>query len=177
MGKDVQSVLVVDDEPTLLAAARRQLGASYTVLTATDAETALEQARKQRPDVAILDLRLARDSGIDLLRDLKRELPTTTFVLCSGYLSVTTAVAAAQAGAEHVIQKPIGFREIIRRVANDEEEAAVDPAETPSLARVEWDHIGRVLEDCGGNISEAARRLGIYRSSLQRRLRKQAPPK
>ncbi len=177
MGRVLQSILVVDDEPSLLAAARRQLGMSYTVLTATDADGAIEQARKQRPDLAILDLRLARDSGIDLLRELKRELPTTIFVLCSGYLSVTTAVAAAHAGAEHVLPKPIGFREIIRRVANDEEEAAVDADDTPSLARVEWDHISRVLDDCGGNISEAARRLGIYRSSLQRRLRKQAPPK
>jgi len=174
MGKVVQSILVVDDEPTLLAAARRQLGMSFTVMTASDANSALVQARKHRPDLAILDLRLARDSGLDLLRELKRELPTTTFVLCSGYLTVTSAAAAAHAGAEHVLPKPIGFREIVRRVAT-EQEAVVDPEETPSLAQVEWDHISRVLEDCGGNISEAARRLGIYRSSLQRRLRKQTP--
>ncbi len=84
-------------------------------------------------------------------------------------------VAAVRAGADIIAFKPITFREIIQRLEEGEE--AEEPAldDTPSLARAEWEHIMRVLSDCDGNVSAAARRLGIYRSSLQRRLRKYAP--
>jgi two-component system, response regulator RegA len=178
MGVDVRTVLVVDDEQTVLAAAKRSMSASYEVATAPNTDEALALARDMRPDLAIIDLRISESSGLDLVRLLKEELPETIVVLCSGYLSLSTAVAAARAGVEHVLPKPISFKEILRRVTNDNVAPAGDPSkETPSLARVEYDHIIRVLEDCNGNISESARRLGIYRSSLQRRLRKYAPPK
>lgn len=175
MGLHVRTVLVVDDEQTVLAAAKRTMSGSYEVATAPSSDEALALARDMRPDLAIIDLRISESSGLDLVRALKEELPETIVVLCSGYLSLSTAVAAARAGVEHVLPKPISFKEILRRVTNDNVAVVGDP--TPSLARVEYDHITRVLEDCHGNISEAARRLGIYRSSLQRRLRKQAPPK
>lgn len=179
MGVDVRTVLVVDDEQTVLAAAKRSMSLTHEVATAPNADEALALARDLRPDLAIIDLRISESSGLDLLRALKEELPETIVVLCSGYLSLSTAVAAARAGAAHVLPKPITFKEILRRVTNDNVDPATpDPSqETPSLARVEYEHITRVLEDCHGNISEAARRLGIYRSSLQRRLRKFAPPK
>lgn len=177
MGVDVRTVLVVDDEQTVLAAAKRAMCASYEVVTAPSTDEALALARDMRPDLAIIDLRISESSGLDLVRALKEELPETIVVLCSGYLSLSTAVAAARAGVEHVLPKPISFKEILQRVTNDNVDAATASKETPSLARVEYDHITRVLEDCNGNISEAARRLGIYRSSLQRRLRKYAPPK
>jgi len=177
MGVVVRTVLVVDDEQTLLAAARRTMAASCTVITAPDVYEALKLARDLRPELAIIDLRINEDSGLELLRSLKQELPSTIVVLYSGYMSLSTAVAAARAGAEHVFPKPITFKEILRRVTNDNE-PDIDPLDdTPSLARVEFDHITRVLDDCNGNISEAARRLGIFRSTLQRRLRKYAPPK
>jgi two-component system response regulator RegA len=73
-----------------------------------------------------------------------------------------------------VLFKPIHPTEIVRRLPQlDVEEPAYV---TPTLARAEWEHIQRVLLDCDGNVSEAARRLGILRQSLQRRLRKHAPP-
>jgi two-component system response regulator RegA len=171
----VESVLVVDDERSLLAIAQRTLKASYKVLTAPDTEQARRIALDARPSVVILDLRVGRSSGLELLRSLKRELPDTIFVLYSGYMSLAIGLAAARAGAEHVLQKPITYKEILRRVVNEVQDE--DPEDTPTLARVEWDHIARVLDDCNGNVSEAARRLGIFRSSLQRRLRKHAPPK
>jgi two-component system response regulator RegA len=178
MGVVVNTVLVVDDEQSLLAAAHRTMAASCTVVTAPDVCAALALARDVRPELAIIDLRINEDCGLELLRALKQELPATIVVLYSGYMSLSTAVAATRAGAEHVFPKPITFREILRRVTNDNEPGGTDPAdETPSLARVEFDHITRVLDDCNGNISEAARRLGIFRSTLQRRLRKHAPPK
>jgi len=119
-----------------------------------------------------VDLRLGNASGIDLIRELKRDLPDLMVVLCSGYLSVAAAVAAVRAGADIVVFKPITFREILQRIEESTEEP--DLEDTPTLARAEWEHIMRVLADCNGNVSMAARRLGIYRSSLQRRLRKYA---
>jgi len=158
-----------------LAACKRSLGRERTVNTAFDAGMALQLARAHDFDLAIIDLRLGNESGITLVRDLKAERPDTTIAMVSGYLSVSSAVAAVRAGADLILFKPVTFREIVRRV--EEGMPSLDPSieETPTLARAEWEHITRVLADCNGNVSMAARRLGIHRQSLQRRLRKFPP--
>jgi len=176
MGSELKSVLVIDDDASILAAARRSLARQWQVTTAQTAEQALALAPEAKPDVAIIDLRIAGASGLELLRQLKADWPEMVCVLYSGFLSISHAVQATREGADLVVSKPMPFTEILRRVTEGEPEPSEDE-ETPTLARVEWDHIARVLEDCGGNISQAARRLGIYRSSLQRRLRKHAPPR
>jgi two-component system, response regulator RegA len=163
---------VVDDDEQVLRSWKRA-AREHNVFTAIDATAARHLARAEHPDLAIVDLRLGDASGIDLIRDLKRDLPELVLVLCSGYLSVTAAVAAVRAGAEIVVLKPITLHEILQRLEASTDEPDLD--DTPTLARAEWEHIMRVLADCNGNVSKAARRLGIYRSSLQRRLRKDAP--
>lgn len=167
---------MVDDDETLLASWRRIISRERTVQTASDGATARQLVQRHSFDLAIIDLRLGTGSGIDLIRNLKREQPDTTIVLCSGYLSVAAAVAGMQAGADGVVFKPITFREILHSLDKNSDDT-VDLHETPTLARAEWEHIMRVLADCNGNVSMAARRLGIYRSSLQRRLKKFAPPR
>ena len=131
--------------------------------------------QKQSFDLAIIDLRLGTSSGLELIRQLKHVQPECTIVLCSGYLSVAAAVAGVHAGADIVVFKPITFREILHSLDKHEQDTLPDLDDTPTLARAEWEHIMRVLADCNGNVSMAARKLGIYRSSLQRRLRKFAP--
>jgi two-component system response regulator RegA len=170
----VRSVLAVDDDEHILGGYRRGFGKDREVFATADPVLARQIARRERCDLAIVDLRLKRESGIALLRDLRRDCPHMLIALCSGYLSVEVAVAAVRAGADTVLFKPITPREILRRV---DEGALLEPEleDTPTLARAEWEHITRVLADCDGNVSLAARRLGIYRSSLQRRLRKFAP--
>jgi two-component system response regulator RegA len=170
--RSLQNVLVVDDDERILGSWKRA-ARERNVFTAIDAATARQLANTEKPDLAIVDLRLGNTSGIDLIRELKRDLPDLMVVLCSGYLSVAAAVAAVRAGADIVVFKPITFREILQRIEQNAEEP--DLEDTPTLARAEWEHIMRVLADCNGNVSMAARRLGIYRSSLQRRLRKYAP--
>ena len=169
----IGTVLVVDDDPFVLASFRRRIGNSYTALTAGDGVTARSLARQRPPDLAIVDLCLGRESGIDLLRMLKTDYPAAIMVLISGWASIDNAVAAVRSGADHVIAKPVTFSEIMARV----EGAGPDPnaVETPTLEKAEWEHISRVLTDCSGNLSLAARRLGMYRSTLRRRLRKYAP--
>lgn len=158
-----------------MAACKRSLGRERTVSTASDAGVALQLAHAHDFDLAIIDLRLGTESGITLVRDLKVDRPDTTIAMVSGYLSVSSAVAAVRAGADLILFKPVTFREIVRRV--EEGMPSLDPTveETPTLARAEWEHITRVLADCNGNVSMAARRLGIHRQSLQRRLRKFPP--
>ena len=170
----VHNILVVDDEEPILRGWKRSVR-EHTVRTATDAATAKQLANADPPDLAIIDFKLENSSGLDLIRELKRDLPCLKVVLCSGYASFEITQAAVKAGAEIVVFKPITAREIMRRI----EEGAKEPniEDTPTLARAEWEHIQRVLVDCNFNISKTARRLGIYRSSLQRRLRKTPPPK
>jgi two-component system response regulator RegA len=171
----IRNVLVVDDDETLLASWRRMIARERTVATASDIPTARQLAQKHTFDLAIVDLRIGANSGIDLIKHLKRDHPELLIVLCSGYLSVTAAVAGVHAGADIVVFKPITFREILSTIDKHDQNDVPEIHDTPTLARAEWEHIMRVLADCNGNVSMAARRLGIYRSSLQRRLKKFAP--
>lgn len=174
----VRSVLVADDDDLLLSVARRSLARAHAVFTANTKAAAHAVVEREVPDLAIIDLRFGTENGIDLVRELKALAPAMFVTLYSAYLSVSTTVVAMRAGADLVVFKPVTFKDIVRRVEEDRldgEPANDDDEETPTLARVEWEHITRVLADCDGNVSEAARRLGIFRSSLQRRLRKHAP--
>jgi two-component system response regulator RegA len=179
--RTIGTVLVVDDEERVLAAYRRTLtGTGRTVHTATEPAAARAIAGEEQIDLAIIDLRLrltadGLTSGIELIQHLRSEYPQIAIALVSGYLSVTTTVAAVRAGADVVLFKPVTCEEILRHFEGPASEPAPEPVEdTPTLAQAEWEHVNRVLADCKGNISMAARRLGIYRSSLQRRLRR--PP-
>ncbi len=165
------TILAVDDDERLLASYRRGLERTHRVLTASTAETALQLAAEHPLQLAIVDLHLREGSSIDLLRQLRARLPELQIAVVSGYLTTDATVVAVKAGATVVLDKPIVPREILRRL-DEAEPADIDPKETPTLADAVDAHIARVLADCGGNVSEAARRLGLYRSSLQRRLSK-----
>jgi two-component system response regulator RegA len=171
--KVVRRVLVIDEDPVATIRYARGFGAERTVLSAADAATARELAQTAPCDLAIIELRIGDTSGIDLGRELKRAHPGLAVALCSGYLSIASAVAALRAGFDTVLFKPATAREILHRVGAvvDGPEPAVEP-DGATLELAEQEHISRVLADCGGNISRAAHRLGIYRSSLQRRLRR-----
>jgi len=170
----VRSVLIVDDDKTVLASCERSLKSERKVYTTTEPARARTLVRSFKPDAAIVDLRIGEESGIDLIRDLRRLHPDVKVALLSGYLSVTVTMAAVKAGAEVVLSKPVGAREIVRHL---EEGTSPEPDihETPTLERVEWEHMNRVVADTKGNLSEAARRLGIYRQTLQRRLHRKPP--
>ena len=173
--ESLPSILLVDDDEVLrerLATAIRSRG--YEVRTAGSADEALREAAKDSPEMAVLDLRMPGGSGLELLRELKKQDPATRVLMLTGYGSIATAVDAVREGAVGYLPKPADADEIIAALAgtNTAKEKGI---ETPSLARAEWKHIQRVLSDCAGNISEAARRLGIHRRSLQRKLHKYPP--
>lgn len=169
----MSSVLVVDDDEIFLAAVARDR--ARRVFTATSANQALRIADEERPDLVLVDHRLGGENGIALVSALRKLDQDMAIALCSSYLSIVVAVEAMRAGADDVIPKPFTVRDVVRRFES-EDGAELDLEDTPTLAEIEWEHIMRVLDDCGGNISAAARRLGIYRSTLKRRLRRPARP-
>ena len=169
------SILLVDDDEVLrerLATAIRARG--YEVRTAASSADAIKEAEKESPEMAVVDLRMPGGSGLELLRELRKHDPHTRVLVLTGYGSIATAVEAVRDGAVGYLPKPADADEILAAL-NGQQTAKQTGVETPSLARAEWEHIQRVLTDCGGNISEAARRLGIHRRSLQRKLHKYPP--
>ncbi|MCO4771018.1 MAG: response regulator [Deltaproteobacteria bacterium] len=172
------SMLVVDDDElfrTRLAAAFERRG--YETRTASGYGDALRSARAESPEFAVVDLRMEGPSGLELLRDLHEVDPATKVVMLTGYGSIATAVEAMRLGATNYVPKPADADEILVAFERGESPPleASREYDAPSLARAEWEHINRVLADCGGNISETARRLGIHRRSLQRKLSKYPP--
>lgn len=117
--------------------------------------------------------------GLELIPDMLRIRPGVRIVVLTGYGSIATALEAVRRGAVHYLQKPADVDDILAAFQGDAPGQSVRESEAPapSLDRVEWEHIQRVLADCSGNISEAARRLGIHRRSLQRKLQRYAPTK
>jgi two-component system response regulator RegA len=172
------TLLLVDDDEVLrerLGRALRERG--FEVTTAESGEAAIAIARRDAPEFAVVDLRMPGASGIEVLDALRAIDPATRVLMLTGYGSIATAVEATRRGAVGYLSKPADADEVVAaltgRVAAEDK---VD-IDTPSLARTEWEHIQRVLTDCAGNVSETARRLGIHRRSLQRKLQKYPPPR
>jgi two-component system response regulator RegA len=167
------SVLVVDDDEafrTRLGKAIRSRG--YDVREADGATSAAVEAGRESPEMAVVDLRLPDGTGLDVVRELRRLDPSTRIVVLTGYGSIATALEAVRLGAVNYLTKPVDADRVLAAFDPEGAPSPEPQADTPSLARVEWEHINRVLADCGGNISEAARVLGVHRRSLQRKLQK-----
>lgn len=170
MTAQTPTLLVVDDDVVFrdrLVRAMRDRG--YDASGVGDHQAAMDAARQDSPELALVDLRLPGQSGLDIVRDLKSLDPATVVVVLTGYGSIATAVKSVKLGATSYLTKPADADQIVAAFQGAQPQ---DAAEVPSLARVEWEHIQRVLADCGGNISHAARLLGIHRRSLQRKLSK-----
>jgi two-component system response regulator RegA len=173
------SLLLVDDDAVYRERlAKAFVARGYEVRTAADADVAVALAEADSPEMAVLDLRMPGESGLELLRRLMAIDPTTKVVMLTGYGSIATAMEAVRLGAVHYLTKPADVDDILAAFQPDAQpsDTSVDVA-TPSLARVEWEHIQRVLNDSEGNLSEAARRLGMHRRSLQRKASRKRPAK
>jgi len=172
-------VLVVDDDEvfrTRLCRALQQR--DWEARAAGGGEEALAMAVRQSPDLALVDLRMPGMDGLDLVEQLRAADASMTIIVLTGYGSIPTTISAMKRGADYYLSKPADADQILAAYEKLQEAGDAglsSPAEAPSLARVEWEHMQRVLTDCGGNISQAARTLGIHRRSLQRKLSKYPP--
>lgn len=175
---DAETILITDDDKAFCAAlsgAFRRRG--LKVVVAHDYDDAISEANAWSPARAVVDLRMPGRGGLEVVGELKQTHPQMKIVVLTGYGSIATAVEAMKLGAVHYLTKPAEPDEVL--AAFDRTEAATDvptvDANPRSLEEVEWEHLQRVLTDCGGNISEAARRLGMHRRSLQRKLARGRP--
>jgi two-component system response regulator RegA len=171
-------IVVVDDDAVFrnrLCRAFRDRGCeAYETATA---EETYRLAGTVSPDLILLDLKMPGLSGLDLIPDIKKLDGTIAIIILTGYGSIATAMQALKLGADHYLSKPADAEQILAayRELNQQTVGKQTPTSVPSLARVEWEHIQRVLSDCSGNISQAAKLLGIHRRSLQRKLSKFPP--
>lgn len=173
MSETARSILIVDDETPLrerLVRAMRDRG--LDARGAADAEQAIALGREDSPELAVVDLRMPGRGGLEVVRELLAIDPATRIVVLTGYGSIATAIEAMRLGAIHYLQKPADADQILAAFDPDGGATTNESADVPSLARVEWEHIQRVMHDCDGNVSQAARLLGIHRRSLQRKLGK-----
>jgi two-component system, response regulator RegA len=170
------TLLVVEDDDQLrerLSRAFRDRG--FSTIAAGSVAEALQRV-EDAPEYAVVDLRIGEESGLAVLRALLAHDPATRVVMLTGFGSIATAVEAMRLGATHYLTKPADADEILAALRRGEgEEPELPAGDPPSLARTEWEHINRVLVSVSGNISEAARRLGLHRRSLQRKLAKYPP--
>lgn len=177
----MESILLVDDEEHFRERlARAFSNRGYTVFEAADVDQALDMIKKNQPDWALIDLRMPGKSGLDLIREAKEFLPFLKIVVLTGYGSIATATEAIKLGAYYYLPKPADVDDILNAFQKDPDlpsDSEQVEFEVPSLARAEWEHIQRVLNDCDNNITAAAQKLGIHRRTLQRKLYKYAPKK
>lgn len=169
-----RSVLVVDDDDRFRERlVRAFLERGFDVRGARDVLEARTLAAEDSPEWAVVDLRMPGPSGLELVRELLAIDATTRVVVLTGYGSIATAIDAVRLGATDYLTKPADADQIIAALEGTTKRGEADePAELPTLARVEWEHIQRALSDCNGNVTQAARALGLHRRSLQRKLAK-----
>jgi len=171
-----RSILVVDDDEVLRSRLEKSfLRRGLVVYVAFDFESAIEQIKLHLPHLAVIDQKMPGKSGLQLLQEIKNLSPLTRVVVLTGYGSITNAVEAVKLGATNYVTKPADADDILNAFDEKIGEEVEPEFPPPSLASAQWEHIQRVLADCEGNISEAARRLDIPRRTLQRKLKKNAP--
>ncbi|PIQ36368.1 MAG: two-component system response regulator [Lysobacterales bacterium CG17_big_fil_post_rev_8_21_14_2_50_64_11] len=171
----VRRILVIDDDDAFRSTLARALTRrGYQVDNAADGASGVSAAKTAMPDAIVLDLKLGQDNGLSLIRSLLGSCPDARIVLATGYASIATAVDAVRRGAWGYLPKPFTIDALLAAFEDpDADGPPPEPVDSPpSLRRLSWEHIQRMLAEADGNVSAAARLLGIDRRTLQRRLHK-----
>ena len=173
-----KSLLILDDDaPLRNRLARAMESRGFEVIAAETVSEGISLAQQTPPAYAVLDMRLADGSGLDVVAALRDAREDARIILLTSYGNIATAVAAVKAGAVDYLPKPADADTIAAALLNAADGGLPPPPENPMPAdRVRWEHIQRVYEQCGRNVSETARRLKMHRRTLQRILNKYAPP-
>jgi two-component system response regulator RegA len=171
-----RSLLIVDDDkPFLQRFARAMESRGFAVKTAESVAEGLAQVASAPPAFAVVDMRLGDGNGIDVISALKERRPDARGIVLTGYGNIATAVNAVKLGAVDYLAKPVDADDVCAALTAAPGQKVVPPENPMSADRVRWEHIQRVYELCGRNVSETARRLSMHRRTLQRILAKRAP--
>ncbi|MGK2909084.1 MAG: response regulator transcription factor [Sphingobium sp.] len=171
---DAQLLVIVEDDEAFARTLRRSFERrGYTVLAAADPDALAALLVDHDPGYAVVDLKLGQASGLACVQALHAHDPDMLIVVLTGYASIATAVEAIKLGACHYLAKPSNTDDIEAafRKAEGDINAPLD-ARPSSIKTLEWEHIHQVLAETDFNISEAARRLGMHRRTLARKLEK-----
>jgi two-component system response regulator RegA len=172
---DNRLLLVDDDKPFLTRLARAMETRGFAVETADTVAEGIAKAKTTAPAFAVVDMRLTDGNGLDVVESIRAARPDARIIILTGYGNIATAVTAVKLGAIDYLAKPADADEVFAALTRDSEDRALPPENPMSADRVRWEHIQRVYEMCGRNVSETARRLNMHRRTLQRILAKRAP--
>lgn len=171
-----KSLLVMDDDgPLRMRLSRALESRGFEVKSAAGVQEALAIVREKPPAFAVLDMRLEDGSGLQVVEEMHVLRPDARVVMLTGYGNIATAVAAVKAGAVDYLAKPADADDVMKALLALSDDLPAPPDNPMSADRVRWEHIQRVYELCGHNVSETARRLNMHRRTLQRILAKRAP--
>jgi two-component system, response regulator RegA len=171
-----RTLLIVDDDLTFLTRLCRSMESrGFGVTGVRTVAEGIAEISKRPPAFAVVDMRLADGNGLDVIRELKVKRPDARGIILTGYGNIATAVTAVKLGAFDYLAKPADAEEIFKSLIATRNDKAELPENPMSADRVRWEHIQRVYELCGRNVSETARRLSMHRRTLQRILAKKAP--
>ncbi|TCJ39974.1 response regulator transcription factor [Parafrankia sp. BMG5.11] len=168
------SLIIVEDDATFARTLSRSFERrGYTVSCAHSSSELEVLLQTERPAYAVVDLKLGTESGLLCVRTLRAHDPEMRIVVLTGYASIATAVEAIKLGASNYLPKPANTDEIeaaFGRTAGDID--APITRQATSIKTWEWERINETLAETGFNISETARRLGMHRRTLARKLEK-----
>jgi two-component system response regulator RegA len=171
-----RSLLLVDDDKSFLQRLGRAMETrGFEVTMAESVADGLAHLDKTAPAFAVVDMRLGDGNGLDVISALKRRRPDARAIILTGYGNIATAVNAVKIGAVDYLAKPADADDVIAALLTQEGRRAEPPEHPMSADRVRWEHIQRIFELCGRNVSETARQLNMHRRTLQRILAKRAP--
>jgi two-component system response regulator RegA len=167
-------LLIVEDDAKFAAALQRSFERKgYEVRHAVALAEVREIAETFRPGYAVVDLKLAGESGLACVQALHQLDPAMLIVVLTGFASIATAVEAIKLGACHYLAKPSNSDDIEAAFARSDGDANAPIGARPtSIKTLEWERIHETLVETGFNISETARRLGMHRRTLARKLEK-----
>ena len=171
-----KTLLILDDDAPLRIRLRRAMETrGFIVMDAGTVSDGIEIVRKAAPAFAILDMKLDDGTGLVLVPELRKKRADCRIIVLTGFGNIATAVAAVKAGALDYLPKPADPDQIAAALLQTGGDLPPPPRDPMSADRVRWEHIQRVYEQCGRNVSETARRLRMHRRTLQRILSKHAP--
>jgi two-component system response regulator RegA len=169
-----ESLLIVDDDEVFARVLERAMKKRFArVFVANTVERAVSLAREEKPNKIVLDLKIHQSSGLDIIEQLCAVSPAVAIVVLTGYSSIATTVEAIKLGAVNYLCKPVNADELLQAFDDSPPgQSAEIPTYPPSVGRLQWEHIQKVLTQHEGNVSATARALGMHRRTLQRRLQK-----
>jgi len=171
-----RSLLIVEDDKSFLQRlARAMESRGFVVTTAESVADGISRLETTSPAFAVVDMRLEDGNGLDVISALKQRRPDARAIILTGYGNIATAVNAVKLGAVDYLSKPADADDVIAALLALDGRKAEPPENPMSADRVRWEHIQRIYELCGRNVSETARRLNMHRRTLQRILAKRAP--